>query len=350
MRSDTPGATPSSEKILLLLPEFQEGGVENHVLELAEGLSSLGHRVWIASSGGSIVNKLPPSIPHITLPVHKKNLFVGLSCAHKLARLIKREKISFIHAHSRVPGWICCFVKMMTRVTYLFTAHSRYSLKPQSIWPIAHADGIICVSDTVKKHLQAHVSPKKPLQVIYNPRPDRVVKWQGSSDAIPHILYLGRLTPKKGASLLIEAMAALAEHAWKLDFVGDGPLAPVLRQRAAELDLQDRVAFHGHQEDAASWISRCDLFVFPSFDEGMGMALVEALMAEAPVISTDLPAVREITNARGLVPPEDARALGQAIAVFLDDRNSLPALRLTATLPSTKEMAEQVVNFYRSVL
>ena len=80
-------------KIIHILPELEEGGVERHVLWLTEELSSRGHEVAVMSSGGKMVSRLAPGVKHLALPVDVKNPLTAFFCARKIAYLAAREKV-----------------------------------------------------------------------------------------------------------------------------------------------------------------------------------------------------------------------------------------------------------------
>lgn len=339
-------------KILHILPELDEGGVERHVFSLANELSGRGHEVVVVASGGRLASKLAPAIRYLELPVHRKNFFTGIACASRLATLARRERIELMHAHSRVPAWIALFARGLCGVPFVVTAHARYSLN-LGLRPFARADGAICVSRAVRDHLAGRLPDEKRVRVIYNAKPEGVAPWRSGADRGPRrMLYLGRLTPKKGIGVLINSLAKVESTSWILDVVGDGPMMDELKKRAASYGMGERVRFHGHSDDPGGWIARSDIFLFPSFDEGMGLSLVEALLAGAPIIASDLPAVRELTGpaeADGLLPPGDEHAWAEALDRFLRG-NACPPLTLAVKLPTPSEAAMQTEIFYESVL
>jgi glycosyltransferase involved in cell wall biosynthesis len=89
---------------------------------------------------------------------------------------------------------------------------------------------------------------------------------------------------RKRLHLLLEAFAHLDHDRARLLIVGDGALRPRLEERADELDIRDRVLFTGYREDARELIAMMDVFVLPTQHEGFGLAAVEALGLERPVI------------------------------------------------------------------
>lgn len=346
----------SAMKIMQILPELNEGGVERHVLSLSNGLSAHGHEVVVISAGGRLVSGLTPNVRHVELPVHRKNIFSGLACASRLASFARREKIALMHAHSRVPAWIALFARGLCGVPFVVTAHARYSLN-FGLRPLKKSDGAICVSRSVRDHLAGWLPHTKPVQIIYNAGPEKIIPWEGGSgEGRKRLLYLGRLTPKKGIGVLIEALANAAPAPWGLDVVGDGPMRGELEDRVRSLGIEERIFFHGHSDDPAGWIARSDLFLFPSLDEGMGLSLAEALSSGVPVIASDLSAVRELTcpgeNAPtpcdALLPPGDAGAWTDALNRFLGGE-APPSLSLAVQLPTPDELAELTEKFYKNL-
>jgi colanic acid/amylovoran biosynthesis glycosyltransferase len=149
------------------------------------------------------------------------------------------------------------------------------------------------------------------------------------------LVFVGRLAEKKGVAVLLDAVGLLPEHPpWSLDVVGDGPLRSELEARARPLG--DRVIFHGQQASAAlsRMLAQAEVAVFPSVrarsgdQDGLPVALLEALAAGTPVVASDLPGLRDAvlgdgpggTDPAGLVvEPGDVQALAVAIGALLVD-------------------------------
>ncbi|MDR3354556.1 MAG: glycosyltransferase family 4 protein [Synergistaceae bacterium] len=336
-------------RVMLILPELSEGGVERHVVSLSRELCALGCWVTVVSAGGQLVSELAGGVKHIEMPVHRKNLRTIISCARKLADVAVGGGIQIIHAHSRVPAWIALLMKKLTGIKLVCTAHARYSLN-YALLPFRASDGVICVSRSVRDYLSNWLPMRSSVDVIYNPKPDNAETWTGSSYPVKRLLYLGRLTKIKGPMVLIDALGTIGGTGWVLDVVGDGPMLNDLMRRAGDLGIADKVFFHGRRDDAEKWISRCDLFLFPSLDEGMSLSLIEGLSAGAPLLASDIPSVREITNGFGLIKPGDSAAWAARIEDYLWRPASADGLEMTVKLPSQREMAQAVLNFYEGLL
>ena len=312
--------TVKAMKIMHVLPELEEGGVERIVPVLANCQARLGHEVCVVSNGGRLTSLLAPDVEHIKMPVHRKTPFVAIPCAFRLARMIRGENISVIHAHSRVPAWICWAIKRLEpRVRYIFTAHAVYPRLNYGTWPITKADGITCVSNAVLKSMESWMPASAPARVVYNPINSKILPWTGSGDvSSKHLLYLGRVSEKKGPVFLIEAMARVKNQHWVLDVVGDGPAMDLLREKISEYGVGGRVAIHGFCNDAPAAISRCDLLICPSREEGFYLTLLEALLSGTPVLASDIPAVRELTSTDRFAHTETDELLRQAAEISIE--------------------------------
>lgn len=138
------------------------------------------------------------------------------------------------------------------------------------------------------------------------------------------LLAVGRLIERKGWHHLLQAIAILHERGYagqvRVVLVGTGDMEEQLRQLCAELKLQDAAEFAGFHErhEMPTFYQDADLFVLPSFNEGMSIALLEAASAGLPVIVTDTGGTAELVQDNGLVIPwADPAALADAIETFL---------------------------------
>lgn len=148
----------------------------------------------------------------------------------------------------------------------------------------------------------------------------------------PLIVIVATLRSWKGHLYLLDAIAQLPEV--NLAIVGDGPYRPTIEKKVAELALDERVFFAGHQNDVAPWLRAADLFALPSYaNEGVPQAVLQAMMSGLPVVSTTVGAITEavIDGHTGLiVPPREATPLRNAIAGLLADPPRAAALGAAA--------------------
>lgn len=151
-----------------------------------------------------------------------------------------------------------------------------------------------------------------------------------NTDAPLKLVYVGRLVRTKGLFETIEALAELkrAGRAFNLSIAGEGPDRAALAAGAERAGLGDRVRFLGGvfaAEKCRLWLDS-DLFVFPSYMEGLPYSLLESMAAGCVPITTGVAAIPDVMRdgEHGLfVPVKDAKALALAVAALDDDRESL---------------------------
>ena len=142
------------------------------------------------------------------------------------------------------------------------------------------------------------------------------------------VIYVGRLSAEKGLDTLFRAWpGVLRQHPRAvLYLLGEGgsfgAARDALKDLAEELHMTDSVRFQGHVDDVLQYLYAADLFVLPTPAEGMSNALVEAMGAGTPVVTTDIPPHEQLVvdgESALLVPPNDPPALAGAIARALSD-------------------------------
>ena len=330
-------------RILHIVPEFVQGGVERYVIELSKEQIAHGHQVSLATAGGKLEAQLPPEVEVLHLPVQRKNLFTGLYCVYRLAQ--KHRQWDIVHAHSRVPAWITWWTSALTDMPWIYTAHSTYSLNA-GLTPLKHAKGVICVSDAVRKHLADYL-PENTVTMTNGMRKPSC-SWEGRGfPGHTRFLFVGRLARPKGLDMALRALGQLKERQWTLDVIGDGPQRGEWEALTAEQGLQDRVTFQGFRNDAEAWMARSACLLFTSYQEGMPLTVLEALSVGIPILASDIEQLRPLASGP-LVPPRDAEAWRRAIEKVLDrgEMSPLSAEKLT----TFEETADRIEAFYREVL
>jgi glycosyltransferase involved in cell wall biosynthesis len=164
--------------------------------------------------------------------------------------------------------------------------------------------------------------------VLHNAVPLPHVPQRGPRATV-QVLFLGRLSERKGVPELIDALAspALAGLPWRAILAGDGEL-PRYQDQAHRAGVAGRIAFTGwlDRDSVARLLAEADLLVLPSHDEGMAMSVLEAMAHALPVICTPVGALPELVEAEvsaRVISPGDRAALAAALAALIAD----PALR-----------------------
>lgn len=272
--------------------------------------------------------------------------------------------IDVIHAHMMVPdGWTAARMGHELGVPAVGTAHRADVLDvpaqgAKARMRVAEAiqtlDAVVTVSRAIGDAADAIARPRRPITVVPNgadaavfmPRdPAEARRRLGIPAEGPVISYVGKLVPRKGVDTLIEAMGILAARAAgapRLVMAGIGGMREPLEQRAAQLDVADRITWLGKvPHDDVGWVmSAGDVFVLPSLSEGLPTVVCEAMACGLPVVATAVDGTPEIVDdpATGLlVQPHDAGGLAAALARVLDDPDMARAMGAEALRRSEAE-------------
>ena len=195
---------------------------------------------------------------------------------------------------------------------------------------LQQVQGVIVTSPSTARALADYAIAPEQCAVVL-PGTDSAPLAVGSGGETWALLCVASLTPRKGHAVLFRALARLASLPWRLRCAGSLDLDPMtaanLRALTAERGLVGRIEFLGQLEAAALAVAyqRADLFVLPSYHEGYGMALAEALARGLPMVSTTAGAIPDTVpvDAGLLVPPGDEVALAEALARVMTE----PGLR-----------------------
>jgi glycosyltransferase involved in cell wall biosynthesis len=193
----------------------------------------------------------------------------------------------------------------------------------------------VIVTSASTRHTRASYGVAPACISVVEPGTDAAAMARGGGqEGLPEILCVANIVPRKGHDLLIEALSALVDLPWRLTCVGNTQRSPettaALHRRIGEAGLGARVRILG--ELTGLELEQCflaaDLFVLPTRHEGFGMAVAEALAHGLPVLSTRTGAIPDLVlpGAGVIVPPEDAKALREAISYLLTDRQALASL------------------------
>jgi glycosyltransferase involved in cell wall biosynthesis len=380
-------ALPPDFTLLQIVPRLETGGAEQTTLDIAAAVQAAGGRAIVASMGGRMEAGLG-GVKLVKMPVHSKNPLTMLVNAVRLARLIRRERVSLVHVRSRAPAFSALLAARATGVPLVATYHGVYkarsALKRWYNGVMTRGRVTIANSDYTRDHVIAAHSID-PAQVVAIPRgvdtarfdpaavaPERLqvlaTAWGlEAADRRVKVLLAGRLTRWKGQRLAIEAVAQLkvrGQHDVLLILAGDSQgragYRAELEAAILALGLSDQVRIVGHCADMPAAYALCDLAIAPSLEpEAFGRTAVEPQAMGRTVIAADHGAPREtvIAGETGwLAKAGDVEAwteaLGAALAAGPERRAQMGAAAMARArrLYSVRTMSDATLAVYADVL
>jgi glycosyltransferase involved in cell wall biosynthesis len=342
---------PANFTLLQVTPELETGGAEQTTIDVAQAVIAAGGKALVAARGGRMTARLEADGGHLArMPVQSKNPLVMLGNAARLVDLIRREKVSLVHARSRAPAFSALWAAHATGVPFIATYHGVYhannGLKRWYNAVMTRGDLVIANSDFTRDHILAEHG-LDPARVITIPRgvdltrfdPDKVpvervdalrAAWGLPTNRGKLVFLLGgRLTRIKG-HLSIIAAAAMMRAAGREDFVivfaGDDQGRTEFREEIltaiASAGLANVVKVVGHCDDMPAAFLACDVALLPTTKpESFGRAAVEPQVMERPVIVSDHGGATEtvVEGETGWrAPPGDVAAWARVMTAAID--------------------------------
>lgn len=298
---------PSPLTIVHVVYSSRIAGGEQHCIDLAHAQQALGHRVHIVGPRRSAVSEvLNPGITYhgMALPLMR-----GL----RLRRIVRKLQAQVCHAHL---GPACKAAAKTEGAARIGTLHVGYKAHQHQ-----QLDGLICVNQSQPQQLSRYAGD---FRVIHNWAP---VRTDAPNDGdlraelglSPHQMLVGsvgRLHVSKGMDVLIGAFKSHAPADAVLAILGEGRDRAELEKLAAG---DPRIHLLGFRRDVDAALRGMDLFVSPSREEAFPLAILEAMRAGLPIISTATQGPREMLahQPAALVPIADQPAMGRVMAQAL---------------------------------
>ena len=275
-----------------------------------------------------------------------------LRYAEVVRALALERPFDVVHAHDWMTWPAALAVRAATHKPFVCHVHAT-EIDRSGAWPDARiraleqqgfdgADRIVCVSHFTAAQIARHyrVDASK-LRVVHNAVAQRVAVRRARERGRPReplVLFLGRVTSQKGPERFLEAAARVARHLPAARFVlgGAGDLWPAMIERAAALGLARRVFFTGYldEEQVVRLYAAADLYVMPSVSEPFGIAPLEAMCQDVPVIVPRESGVAEVLEHALKVDAADVEELAQAMLAVL----TRPALARQLVLAGRREL------------
>lgn len=326
--------------------QAKKTGIGHYTLELARALASIAPNDEFEIVAPSAFLSAPSSLPNL----HFRDAGVkGLSRRYwwpiGLPIYCRRASFDLFHGTNfDLPYWVSCpTVLTIHDLSLLLYPHTHESHLVRRSWlrlprMARKATVIITPSQTVKAEVCKHLGvdsgkvfaiPEAAREAFYPAQTSEVepvLKRLGVSPEF--ILFVGTVEPRKNLLTLVRAFERVVHaQASPLQLViagQEGWLSDDLTSYLEGLGIARQVRFTGHLSDdeLRALYSSCRVFVYPSFYEGFGLPLLEAMACGAPVVTSNVPAIVETVNdVARLIAPTDADDLAQAITSLLDDEN-----------------------------
>jgi glycosyltransferase involved in cell wall biosynthesis len=331
---------PKKINVLFIIKPERGAGAEMVLVEAAARLNPNRFQVICGLLTPDAEHLIPPHLDTIDFRLPGLNGWVWLRFFFHLGWVIYRRRVDLIHVNSYVPGNYARLAGALMQVPIIIDhwhGFTRFNDKRRLICRLLgrFTDLSIAVSQGVKDYLlkECGLDPAR-VRVVHNgvdiaaidaARPgSEVRRVLGLPDEARVLGLVGRLDHwGKGHRELFEAMALLKDrHPCQALIVGGGRREDEVGALAASLGLADAVHFLGQRQDVPDLLHAMDIFVLPSYSEGVSLALLEAMAAGLPVIASrvgGLPEVVEDEVTGLLIPPRDAAALARALTRLLGD-------------------------------
>ena len=287
----------AGKRILMTLTRFDIGGAETHVLELSLELQRMGYHVVVASNGGVYEKNLEEAgIPHYKVPMHLKTPSAVHKSLKLLKNIIKSEQIEIVHAHGRIPAFLCGILKKKMDFTFVTTAHwvfdTSHGLKYITNW----GEKVIAVSEDIKTYLIENykANPTDIYVTINGIDTNKFSKDADCSDVMEEflleqntkkIVYISRMDEDRAlvAFHLVEIVPELVKLNPDLEIVivGGGNVFDELKDKADAVNAslgKRYIVLTGGRTDIYKFCALSDIFV------GVSRSALEAMACEKPVI------------------------------------------------------------------
>ncbi len=296
------------------------GGSGVVATELGQELAARGHEVHFITYARPIrMNLNDPRIHFHQAEVVSYPLFdhspYTLSLATKMLEVFEKESLDILHVHYAIPHSVSALLARSMaaprRLPFITTLHgtditlvgNNHNFLPITRYSIEQSDGVTSISHYLYKRTIEEFQIKRHIEVIpnfvncdlYSRTPDPALRALWAPDGEPILMHLSNFRPVKRILDAIEIFARVREKIpARLIMIGDGPDREPAQELAMKRGVGADVIFLGKQNDVQLKLSQADLFLMPSQLESFGLAALEAMACEVPVIATNVGGVPEV--------------------------------------------------------
>lgn len=373
---------PDLSRVCLMIGQLGLGGAEKQIVMLARGLAARGidttllllsergpREAELAGSGVKVVCLGYKGIrPWVGPWTAIRRTALGVRAYARLVGHLRRTRPQILHAYlfhcylAAAPAAFLARVPICVAGRRSLGAPRQGGRARLAVERIATGmtDFVVANAQAVADEARRREGlPAHKIAVIHNGVEEKDFEPVGPAvldTSFPVVVCVANLHVYKGHRYLLDAVGLMQRRGQRctLVLIGEGAARTALQQQADRLDLD--VRFLGHRTDVASFLSRADVVVLPSLEEGLSNAVMEAMAVGRPVVATTVGGIPELLQNRGvLVPPADAEALAHGLQWMLADgpaaaRFGKAAREWALEHLSAKFMVERHLTLYSGLL
>jgi glycosyltransferase involved in cell wall biosynthesis len=328
---------------------YRRAGIHNYIAQLLRHMALLdgSYEFTVYCNSAQALGAVDMNLVSTPLPT-----------GHPLGRILweqlvwplsaRRRKLDLLHSMafvtpyaSSTPGIVTVYDLSFIHHPQQFPRFQRAYLAGQTRRSCRSARRVVTISESGREDVHRQFGlPLERIDVVspgvdeaYHLRPAAVVEEFRHQKQLPerYILHVGTLQPRKNIPLLLDAFSGLAGDEIALVLVGGkGWMYDEIFERVQTLGLEKWVRFTGYvpDDELPLWYNAASALVFPSYYEGFGMPVLEAMACGTPVIAAQTSAIPEAAgDAALLFDPQDKDALHERMAAVLDDPSLAAKMR-----------------------
>src|SRR5579863_1962989 len=240
-----------------------------------------------------------------------------LALATKMAEVAESEGLDLLHVHYAIPHSVSALLaRMMTaprKLPFITTLHGTditlvgndRSYLPITRFSIEQSDGVTAISNYLRDRTVREFEIKRPIEVIpnfvncdlYKRCDDERLRAKWAPNGEPILMHLSNFRPVKRITDAVEIFALVREKIpAKLVMIGDGPDRGAAEYIVRKKKLTKDVHFCGKQDRVHEKLGLADLFLLPSDEESFGLAALEAMACEVPIVATNVGGLPEVVK------------------------------------------------------